>query len=324
MRVAAVPLILLAALVLAGCKKPAVTPSPISGGVTDRTDPLAPKTIASKDISGFYATFCPGGEWSPGRSTVFYTFEVKPDDAGVLTASEATVSVSAPADKSLLGALQAVIDAHGLAERNGEYRTTAGLPPEFWPCTLTVSYASGEKLSFTHNNEPEQEWAKDIYLAFAEWFASRGIEDLLPPETVMGTVNNVALEYHDAETDSSRDYGIWTEPDREGRRVFFRYLNGEKTERAIVDEKAFFSGVNDILSRYDMRRYDARSVLCDCEKTEEDESDPLSAALELTFWFEDGEQFSIDTSARSAIDGLMPLVRELVDYYDAFLAENEN
>ena len=60
--------LLLAALVFAtalfgfGCTEP-----PTAGGVTDRTDPNAPKTIESKELVGFYASFYLRGEWTPGK-----------------------------------------------------------------------------------------------------------------------------------------------------------------------------------------------------------------------------------------------------------------
>ncbi len=316
MRITAALLSLLALLGLGGCKKPAE-----AGGVTDKTDPKAPKAIESRDISDFYATFCLSGEWSPGRVSVFYTFAVKPDEAGVLTASEETTGVRAPADRALLDALQKIIDERKLVGKNGEYRVTAGLPPEFRPSTLTVRYASGEQLSFTRNNDPRAEWSKDMYLVFASWFASRELDALLPPETVTGTVTNVALKYRDAGTGRSYRYGIWSEPNEAGQYVLFRYAGGEKAEVPLADMRAFCGGVNEIMARYDLRPYDVHSALYGYEKTAEDEKDPFSTDFALTFWFEDGDQLFIHTSAQSAVDDLMPLARALTEYFDAQFPE---
>ncbi len=313
-RIMRITTILLSALaLLSGChSKPPL--APVTGGVTDKSDRKAPKVIESKDISDYSAHFMLRGEWSPGHESVFYTFEVKPDGSGTLTASESVTGVSAPADKSLLDALQAVIDECRLAGENGVYRITAGLDPsEFGPCTLTAHYASGEQLTFTVNNEPSAEWAKKTYLAFADWFATRGIDALTPPAAAVGTVTNVSLTFKDAETGIVNDYGVWSEPDAEGRRVFFRFLDGEKTEAALADEKAFFAGVNEILTHYDLRPYDVHSVLYGCERTEEDGQDPFSEDFELTFWFEDGSQMSVG--------GVMPLVKELRAYFDAQFPE---
>ena len=320
MRIMAALLSALTIFGFGGCRgKPPL--APVTGGVTDKTDRKAPKVIESKDISDYYAAFLLSGEWSQGNKNVFYTFAVKPDDSGVLTATESVTGTSAPADKELLDALQAIIDECKLAEWNGEYRITAGLPPEYQPSTLTVNYASGEKLTFTLNNEPSWEWSRATYLAFANWFAARGIDALTPPEAVVGTVDNVALTLRDPENDSIRDYGIWSEPDAEGRRMFCRFIGREKTEAPITDEQAFFAGVNEILTHYDLRRYDTHSSLYGYEQTEED-WETMSADLELTFWFENDSQMNVYTSVPKEIDALRPLVGELIDYFDAQLAGN--
>ncbi len=315
MRIAAGLLSLLTLLGLGGCKKPGEC-----GGVTDKTDRRAPKTIASKDIVDYYATFCLTGEWSGGRESAFYTFEIKPDDGGVLTASEKTTGVSAPADKALLDALQGIVDEQELAQWNGEYRTTAGLPPEFWPCTLTVGYASGEKLTFTHDNDPRAQWAKETYLAFADWFAAQGIDSLFPPQTVTGKVTNVSLTFKDAAAGKAYDYGIWTEPDEAGRRVLFRMGDGGKDETPLADMSAFCDGVTEIMRRYDLRPYVVRSALYGYEQTEKDRQDPFSNDLELVFWFDEtdnGDQLVIHTSVPDEIDRLRPLLCELTGYFDA-------
>ena len=102
------------------------------------------------------------------------------NENGVLTASEERSGASLPADAALLTALQNVIDEYDLAQFNGVYRVTAGLPPEFQERTLRVEYASGETLSFTENNEPEALWAERFYEVFADWFAANGDESLRP------------------------------------------------------------------------------------------------------------------------------------------------
>ena len=84
---------------------------PECGGTTDKTDHNAPKTIASKDLTSFYAHFYLRGEWSPGKGDRFYTVEVRNNEQGVLTAAVWTDSrddarVSLPADETLLTKLQ--------------------------------------------------------------------------------------------------------------------------------------------------------------------------------------------------------------------------
>ena len=158
----------------------------LCGGVTDKTDPRAPKTIKSKDIVSFRVNLVFTGDRLDTEEYLGeFIFDVSKDGDGVLTASEKNAGISRPADKELLDKVQEVIDSAKLAEMNGIYRVTAGLPPIFKEQTLTAKYASGEKLTFTRNNDPDDEWAEDLYGVFAGWFASKGEKALKPlPEKV--------------------------------------------------------------------------------------------------------------------------------------------
>ena len=93
--------------------------------------------------------------------------------------------------------LQSIIDAHNLAAINGIHRITAGLPPAYQPCRFKASYASGELLQFTQNNNPEADWAKQTYLAFANWFAEKDVPALLPPQQHFAPVSDFFLKYKD-------------------------------------------------------------------------------------------------------------------------------
>ena len=294
---------------------------PIDGGVTDKSDLNAPKFIESKDIDDFYARFGLDGEWSKGNRNVFYSFELKTDNTGTLNAYEYTTGISAPANEELLDALQEIIDAQNLVAWNGEYRITAGLPPEFGPCDLNVSYASGERLSFTHNNEPEAEWAQEIYLAFAKWFAGQGIDTLLPPETVMGSVRNVMIEFEDPDDGTWCDYGLVEDPDADGNYTIMRSVGEDMEEIPLTDMQAFLDSVNAVADKYDLRKYDESSVLYGYAQTEDDRNDPFLASLQLTFWYDNDEQLFIYTSDPDGIDELRPLVKELMACFDACFAQ---
>lgn len=325
MRMVAALLCALSIFGLGGCGKPKAAPEPeavTTGGVTNKTDPAAPKTITSKEIANYYVNFMLDGEWSSGNKNVFYTFEVKPDTNGVLTASEAVTGVSAPADKALLDALQGIVDEYRLAEQNGVYKLTAGVDPsEFGPCTLTVNYASGEKLTFTVDNEPYAEWARATYLAFAGWFASQGNEALLPPD-YESMIADITITFKDPGSGKRYAYGFDKEPDDEGHRVFGRSIDG-KTERASVFNTCFFyDDVSRLVRGYDLRAYDLSSPLGGYERTEEDEKNPVSAALRLGIRFEDGHEISVATSAESVIEELAPLLFDLFDYFDELFPSN--
>lgn len=167
---------------LGGCVGASLPDPPVCGGVTDKTDHSAPKTISSGQIAAFHAHFFLQGEWLPAEKGQFYTFDIEKDSSGVLMASSASPAISFPADAGLLAKLQAIIAEHNLAADNGIYRTTAGLPPAYQPCRFKAVYASGEVLQFTKNNDPDAQWARQTYLLFANWFAEKGNASLLPQQ----------------------------------------------------------------------------------------------------------------------------------------------
>ncbi len=158
---------------LGGCKKPLGNIE--SGGVIDKTDYNAPKTIVSKEITGFHTTFTLTQVGENNEETKRFTFDIKENESGVLTAYAEESAIRYPADAALLTALQGIIDEQALAQYNGVYRVTAGLPPEFQECNLMVQYASGETLTFTKNSEPRLEWTRAIYDVFADWFTEKGL-----------------------------------------------------------------------------------------------------------------------------------------------------
>ena len=140
--------------------------APLCGGVTARTDRTAPKVIKSKEITAFSTSFLLRDETSPHEAIEHWSFTVKKDDSGRI-AIEAGNGATVQADDALLAELQQVIDRFDLAALNGTDRVTAGLPPVFGPCRMSVDYASGERLYFQRNSRPEEGWPRamlDIFL----------------------------------------------------------------------------------------------------------------------------------------------------------------
>ena len=140
--------------------------TPLCFGVTDRTDRTAPKVIKSKEITAFSTSFLLRDETSPHEAIEHWSFTVKKDDSGRI-AIEAGNGTTVQADDALLAELQQVIDRFDLAALNGTDRVTAGLPPVFGPCRMSVDYASGERLYFQRNSRPEEGWPRamlDIFL----------------------------------------------------------------------------------------------------------------------------------------------------------------
>lgn len=311
--------LLLAALVFAtalfgfGCTEP-----PTAGGVTDRTDPNAPKTIESKELVGFYASFYLRGEWTPGKPDHEYTFAVRKNDAGELVASEATLHLSAPASAALLTALQDIIDANALALQNGVYRVTAGLPAEFRACTLQANYASGETLRFTVNGDPHNEWQKRVYLAFADLFSANGDDSLLPP-TLHRRAESVRVCFTDG--DVRTEYGVFSvskiETPDDAQTLFLRSVSSSETySEDYVEVPADLSDrVTEILARYDLRVFDYESVLYGLGRPAVPAEDEWTAKLQLHIYYEDG-QCNINTDDAGEIEQLRPVVNDLFAYFD--------
>ena len=161
---------MLTGVFLAGYDASAETP--LCGGVTDRTDRTAPKVIKSKEITAFSTSFLLRDETSPHDAIEHWSFTVKKDDSGRITI-DAGNGTTVQADDTLLAELQQVIDRFDLAALNGTDRVTAGLPPMFSPCRMSVDYASGERLYFQRNSRPEEGWPRAMLDIFLNAFAKK-------------------------------------------------------------------------------------------------------------------------------------------------------
>ena len=296
---------------------------PIEGGtVTDKTDPNAPKEIKSKDISDFYATFFLEGEWSPGREYMQYTFEVKPDADGKLTASETGIGINAPATPDFMASLQDVIDKYSLVQNNGVYNVTAGLPPEYQLCELTVSYASGEKLTFTTNNNPDAEWIKDTYLLFADHFAANGDDSMLPPDETKPVSRIIIRFKDDGKYIEYRGINVQEEDAIDGERYLLgKDISDLETNETIESKyilfpEDYFDRITEILSRHDIRTFDNYSVLYGRGRNVVEPENEWTAALQLHFEFEDGSRLNTDTDEPEDVELLRPLLDDLFAYYD--------
>ena len=303
-----------------GGKKP--KPSHVCGGTTDKTDHNAPKEIKSKDITDLSVTFYLSGEWSSFETKQRFSFDIKPDENGGLTLTELDKHLSAAADKDLLASVQQVIDETRLALKNGISKVTAGLPPPYQPCYVTINYASGEKISFTENNNPDAKWAKQMYLTFADWFASHGNDKFLPP-VYKGTVDSVRLDMRKSGIYTSYslitvlpEQAIGGERTLFGKRKYDHSLKKETLAEFILQPDDFYQKVGSIIDKYDMRPFDKCSVLyeapSDKKGSDEEESDKLS----LHIHHEDNHQINIDTSDPERIEKLRPLISDLIGYYD--------
>ena len=326
---------LLALLGLGGCGKvSAPDTEPIDGGNTTHVDNEAPKEITSKVISALDASFFLSSRWNSREDHVFH-FVVEDRD-GILVASEEYTGVSATADSGLMSGLQAIIDKYGLVSMNGLYDVTAGLPPEFQPGGLSVEYVSREKLSFTTDNDPYAAWAEEMYDLFARWFSEQG-QDALYPEKEDSQVETITVLF--------REDGILRECRAvtvDGEPVLLKEVyddeKGESLEETriplpdgFLEEITGIIGGTDLLRSYDFSVYDREAG--DLGNHEEGyygmgplttavgEEDSDDRSLEMRLEYESGRRYNIETRKVSEIEGMRPILEEIVACFERYLAQ---
>ena len=142
----------------------------VDGGVTRRHSYDAPKVIHSAEIVALDTNFFlldweEGGYSQGGRH---WAFSVRREEEGfLLTARPRGQEARAVAvDEAFLREVHAVILKHDLPRRNGFDAVTSGLPFEYAPCSLSVDYASGERLYFHKDGDPRSAWANDLKALF--------------------------------------------------------------------------------------------------------------------------------------------------------------
>lgn len=126
------------------------------GYTTTQTDDSAPKTIESTEIVSFWCCFSTLAYDEPGDlDNSVYELNATLKD-GIVTCRYSSSSdgtdISFDADASLMQKLQEIVAEYDLAQLNGIYSETKGLP-DMYGTDLTVDYASGECISAYSNDE---------------------------------------------------------------------------------------------------------------------------------------------------------------------------
>lgn len=183
---------------IGGCSGKSNNNNYISGGTTDNTDYDAPKVIESDDLVLFETEFYRDSDYVYDKNRK-YRFKMTKNDNGAFTISEGeNEALKCETDEEFAKKLQQVIRDNNLIERNGTYKTTAGLPPEYSPYWVEASYGSSEKLYFYMNGGPDDKWTFDVLDLFANEFGNHGIADLLPAkEESKITRFNIEYSYGD-------------------------------------------------------------------------------------------------------------------------------
>jgi len=308
-----------------------------AGGGINQTDHDAPKEIESKELTSFETDFCLETRWN-SEEGIFFDFAVKEDGSGDLTAAEKILGISCPADSSLMGGLQDIIERYDLASRNGIYETNFSLAPEYQKCSLTASYASGESLAFTDLNDPYAEWAEEVYDLFAAYFAEHGDESLYPAKEE-SLIKRIRLEYTaDGKTYSYSDTNVPEEMAIDGERhlfnreIYFAESYEEVSDDYILFPEDFCACVTEIIAgtdlvrRYDFSRYDHLNDDYGSHDegyfgmggltTKDGEPDSEDLDLDLYIEYESGRRLNIETKKASEIEGIRPIAEALTAYYD--------
>ncbi len=166
----------------------------LCGGVTDRSDPSAPKTIAAEVIVSLDTYFC---AYDPIlQQNGFYHFAMTQNDDAtyILDGGQSAGSVVALAQ--VAQEVRALIDAHHLAALNGTDRVTAGLPPEYQPQSFRAVFDTGEVLYFRNNGNPQCVWGLALKRLFAKAFAAAGNRAFEPPAEAR-TITKFSVEFNE-------------------------------------------------------------------------------------------------------------------------------
>ena len=165
---------------MAGCEKDPGNMA-ISGGVIDHSDPNAPKEIKSKELvsleTGFFHY-----EKDPAEGGYKYSFSLKTEEGKLNLSEDTRYHISCEVEAEVLDKAEEIIEQFNLVKWNGENRYTSALPEEYSPYYLSAEYASGEKLYFYLDGDPEAEWSGAFLKYFREVLAANGYAQALPPE----------------------------------------------------------------------------------------------------------------------------------------------
>ncbi|MBQ5728412.1 MAG: hypothetical protein IIV56_05790, partial [Mailhella sp.] len=83
-------------------------------------------------------------------------------------------AVEKAVSKAFLKEVHDVIVKNDLPRWNGFDEVTSGLPVQYSSCSLSVDYASGERLYFRMDGDPEAEWARQLKTLFLREISANG------------------------------------------------------------------------------------------------------------------------------------------------------
>ena len=305
------------------------------GGKTVHTDFDAPKVIESRELLFFSAKFYLFSEYD-SRIGGSYWFEVKADESGklLLTEKYSFRDLSCEVSAEIFEELQKIIEKYDLVKMNGIEEYTNGLVAEFQPSFLSADYVSGENLYFCTNNDPHAYWSRDVLNLFGKEFAKNGDRRFLPPPETR-ELTRFNLEFIDGDIHYS--YGEMSmmkegvhyslEELAEGRTKeedFFTVINKSPYNRKEDREEGYlfmynipsaeyYEGLQALIEKIDMKRR-----IVDSWGSGSDRPTLYKIYAEYKY----GNRLTISSTDEEDYKKSMPLIKELADYIDAFIAKN--
>lgn len=243
------------------------------GGKTDSSDSKAPKIINSDELISFSSHFFLYGEIGREFDSA-YDFKVERNSEGKLILSDDCHRISCETDESFFTKVNEIIKKNNLVTLNGVSRYTNGLPCEFQPCYFNAEYATGEKLSFCEDNNPNGVWGYELLKLSRKEFGKAGITELdlpeaakkvtrfmmsytkgsemhsfdeveYPLEGVNKSFEQLATEgYKDGEFETKVEYNVWN-----------RTTNERKPTCKATIKDDFYEGLGEILEEIDLKKF---------------------------------------------------------------------
>ena len=198
--------------------------------------------------------------------------------------------------------------------------------PANQPCTLDVGYDSGERLTFTADNQPAADWEIAVYTAFAEWFSGKGEEGLYPSRD-NSEITRLTLAVKEAGIRVR--YGGWNVDAAEaingetyllGRDTYDYNLEKETDSAMIAFPEGYYASVTeiiagtDLLRQYDFSYFDHDDGYYGMGVRPED---PETEEIKLSLEYASGKRVHIETRKISEILALKPVTDALLRYHEA-------
>lgn len=160
----------------------------VDGGVTDNSDPNAPKTIESTQITSFVCWFSTMDAAEPGAlGNHIYELQAKLENGavkGTYQVRDTGEERSFRASHNFLNEIQGLVEMYDLVQYNGHSITVAGLPGEYG-AQLEVQYASRESIYAYDNQDNYLSWGamNELLKLFERGAAVRPVTLSLAVET---------------------------------------------------------------------------------------------------------------------------------------------